>query len=70
MKDLGKSAKDAKDGILDLLKAYDSLIDKEWEAMKVFDENTLQPTGYTAYFEKKRASLEKLAGYYEGLMEN
>lgn len=70
MKDLGKSAKDAKDGILDLLKAYDSLIDKEWEAMKVFDENTLQPTGYTAYFEKKRASLEKLAGYYEGLMQN
>ena len=51
MKDLGKSAKDAKDGILDLLKVYDSLIDKEWEAMKVFDENTLQPTGYTAYFE-------------------
>lgn len=70
MKDLGKSAKDAKDGILDLLKVYDSLIDKEWEAMKVFDENTLQPTGYTAYFEKKRASLEQLAGYYEGLMEN
>ena len=70
MKELGKSAKDAKDGILDLLKAYDSLIDKEWEAMKVFDENTLQPTGYTAYFEKKRASLEKLAGYYEGLMQN
>lgn len=70
MKDLGKSAKDAKDGILDLLKAYDSLIDKEWEAMKVFDENTLQPTGYTAYFEKKRASLERLAGYYEGLMQN
>ena len=70
LKELGKSAKDAKDGILDLLKAYDSLIDKEWEAMKVFDENTLQPTGYTAYFEKKRASLEKLAGYYEGLMQN
>ena len=70
MKDLGKSAKDAKDEILNLLKAYDSLIDKEWEAMKVFDENTLQPTGYTAYFEKKRASLEQLAGYYEGLMEN
>ena len=70
MKELGKSAKDAKDGILDLLKAYDSLIDKEWEAMKVFDENTLQPTGYTAYFEKKRASLEQLAGYYEGMMQN
>lgn len=70
LKELGKSAKDAKDGILDLLKAYDSLIDKEWEAMKVFDENTLQPTGYTAYFEKKRASLERLAGYYEGLMQN
>lgn len=70
MKDLGKSAKDAKDEILNLLKAYDSLIDKEWEAMKVFDENTLQPTGYTAYFEKKRASLERLAGYYEGLMQN
>lgn len=70
LKELGKSAKDAKDGILDLLKAYDSLIDKEWEAMKVFDENTLQPTGYTAYFEKKRASLERLAGYYEGMMQN
>lgn len=70
MKDLGKSAKDAKDGILDLLKAYDSLIDKEWEAMKVFDENTLTPTGYTQYFEKKRASLEKLAAYYEGMMQN
>lgn len=70
IKSAGKAAKDTKDKVLDLLKAYDSLIDKEWEAMKVFDENTLQPTGYTAYFEKKRASLEKLAGYYEGLMEN
>ena len=70
LKELGKSAKDAKDKVLDLLKAYDSLIDKEWEAMKVFDENTLEPTGYTAYFVKKRASLEELAAYYEGLMEN
>lgn len=69
-KNAGKAAKDTKDKVLDLLKAYDSLIDKEWEAMKVFDENTLQPTGYTAYFEKKRASLERLAGYYEGLMQN
>lgn len=70
IKSAGKAAKDTKDKVLDLLKAYDSLIDKEWEAMKVFDENTLQPTGYTAYFEKKRASLEKLAAYYEGLMQN
>lgn len=69
-KNAGKTAKDTKDKVLDLLKAYDSLIDKEWEAMKVFDEDTLTPTGYTKYFEKKRASLEKLAGYYEGLMEN
>ena len=70
IKSAGKAAKDTKDKVLDLLKAYDSLIDKEWEAMKVFDENTLTPTGYTQYFEKKRASLEKLAAYYEGLMEN
>ena len=69
-KNAGKAAKDTKDKVLELLKAYDSLIDKEWEAMKVFDENTLQPTGYTAYFEKKRESLERLAGYYEGLMQN
>ena len=69
-KNAGKAAKDTKDKILDLLKAYDSLIDKEWEAMKVFDENTLTPTGYTQYFEKKRASLEKLAAYYEGMMQN
>ena len=69
-KNAGKTAKDTKDKVLDLLKAYDSLIDKEWEAMKVFDENTLTPTGYTQYFEKKRASLEKLAAYYEGMMQN
>ena len=69
-KKAGKAAKDTKDKVLDLLKAYDSLIDKEWEAMKVFDENTLTPTGYTQYFEKKRASLEKLAAYYEGMMQN
>ena len=37
---------------------------------EIFDENTLTPTGYTQYFEKKRASLERLAGYYEGLMQN
>lgn len=70
IKEAGKAAKDTKDKVLDLLKAYDSLIDKEWEAMKVFDENTLTPTGYTQYFEKKRASLEKLAAYYEGMMQN
>lgn len=70
IKSAGKAAKDTKDKVLDLLKAYDSLIDKEWEAMKVFDENTLTPTGYTQYFEKKRASLEKLAAYYEGMMQN
>ncbi len=70
IKNAGKAAKDTKDKVLDLLKAYDSLIDKEWEAMKVFDENTLTPTGYTQYFEKKRASLEKLAAYYEGMMQN
>ena len=69
-KNAGKTAKDTKDKVLDLLKAYDSLIDKEWEAMKVFDEDTLTPTGYTKYFEKKRASLEKLAAYYEGMMQN
>ena len=69
-KNAGKAAKDTKDKVLDLLKAYDSLIDKEWEAMKVFDEDTLTPTGYTKYFEKKRASLEKLAAYYEGMMQN
>ena len=70
IKEAGKAAKDTKDKVLDLLKAYDSLIDKEWEAMKVFDEKTLTPTGYTQYFEKKRASLEKLAAYYEGMMQN
>lgn len=70
IKNAGKAAKDTKDKVLDLLKAYDSLIDKEWEAMKVFDEKTLTPTGYTQYFEKKRASLEKLAAYYEGVMQN
>lgn len=70
IKNAGKAAKDTKDKVLDLLKAYDSLIDKEWEAMKVFDEDTLTPTGYTKYFEKKRASLEKLAAYYEGMMQN
>lgn len=70
IKNAGKAAKDTKDKVLDLLKAYDSLIDKEWEAMKVFDEKILTPTGYTQYFEKKRASLEKLAAYYEGMMQN
>lgn len=70
IKEAGSSAEDTKDKVLDLLNAYDALIDKEWEAMKVFDEDTLTPTGYTKYFEKKRASLEKLAAYYEGMMQN
>ena len=66
----GKAAKDTKDKVLELLKAYDSLIDKEWEAMKVFDSDSLVSTGYTKYFEKKKASLEKLAAYYKGMMQN
>lgn len=70
IKKAGKAAKDTTDDLLNLLKAYDSIIDKEWEAMKVFDEDNLVSTGYTKYFEKKRASLEKLASYYQGMMEN
>ncbi len=59
---------DEKKSVEDLLKALDSLIDKEWEAMEVWDESSQKSTGYTKYFEKKRQSLEALAGYYKAQM--
>ena len=65
-----EASDEAKDSILDLLEALDALIDKEWEAMKVFDEENLKTTGYTEYFEKKRESLEALAAYYESQMND
>lgn len=69
-KSLAGSSKDAKDSVNDLLKALDSLIDKEWEAMEVWDEDNQKSTGYTAYFEKKRASLEKLAAVAKSKMDS
>ena len=64
------ASKDAKDAAKDLLKALDSIIDKEWEAMEVWDEYNQKSTGYTAYFEKKRASLERLAGMAKAEMDS
>ena len=64
-----KKSKDAADSVEKMLKALDSLIDKEWEAMKVWDEYNQKSTGYTAYFEKKRISLEKQAEFYKTQME-
>ena len=64
------ASKDAKDTAKDLLKALDSIIDKEWEAMQVWDEYNQKSTGYTAYFEKKRASLERLAGMAKAEMDS
>ena len=64
------SSKDAKDSVNDLLKALDSLIDKEWEAMKVWDEDKQESTGYTAYFKRKRESLAKLAAVAYSKMES
>ena len=52
-----EASDDTKDALKDLLEALDSIIDKEWEAMEVWDEYNQKSTGYTAYFEKKRASL-------------
>ena len=49
----------------DLLDALESLIDKEWEAMQVFDELTGKVTGETAYFEKMESLLSKKIEYYK-----
>lgn len=65
-----KKSKDAADSVEKMLKALDSLIDKEWEAMEVWDEYNQKPTGYTAYFDKKRISLEKQAEFYKSQMKN
>ena len=64
------ASKDAKDSVNDLLKALDSLIDKEWEAMKVWDEDKQESTGYTAYFKRKRESLAKLAAVAKSKMDS
>lgn len=64
------ASKNAKDAAKDLLKALDSIIDKEWEAMQVWDEYNQKSTGYTAYFEKKRASLKRLAGMAKAEMDS
>lgn len=63
-----EASDDTKDAMKDLLEALDAIIDKEWEAMEVWDEYNQKSTGYTAYFEKKRASLEKLAAYAKAEM--
>ena len=49
----------------DLLDALESLIDKEWEAMQVFDEMTGKVTGETAYFTKMEDLLDKKIAYYK-----
>lgn len=49
----------------DLLDALESLIDKEWEAMQVFDEMTGKVTGETAYFAKMENLLDKKIAYYK-----
>lgn len=49
----------------DLLDALESLIDKEWEAMQVFDEMTGKVTGETAYFAKMEDLLDKKIAYYK-----
>ena len=64
------ASKGAKDSVNDLLKALDSLIDKEWEAMKVWDEDKQESTGYTAYFKRKRESLAKLAAVAKSKMDS
>ena len=64
------ASKDAADSVEKMLKALDSLIDKEWEAMEVWNEYNQKSTGYTAYFDKKRISLEKQAEFYKSQMKN
>lgn len=49
----------------DYLNALESLIDKEWEAMQVFDEMTGKVTGETAYFTKMEDLLDKKIAYYK-----
>ena len=49
----------------DYLDALESLIDKEWEAMQVFDEMTGKVTGETAYFAKMEDLLDKKIAYYK-----
>lgn len=56
--DLGSGSSDADDALttLEKLQKYRELIDKEWEAMEVYDEKTKTYT-YTEYFTKMRAAL-------------
>ena len=53
-----KEGNDALQDRLELLQKYRSLIDKEWEAMQVFDEDTFT-YGRTAYFDKMRTAMEE-----------
>ena len=52
----------------DLLDAIESIIDKEWEAMQVFDELTGKVLGETAYFDKMEDVLNKKIALYKEML--
>ena len=64
----GSGADDAKT-LGEQLKDIEGLIDKEYEAMLVFDEINLKATGRTAYFDKMRDVLEQEVAYYQKVLE-
>ena len=54
----------------DELESLKGLIDKEWEAMQVFDELTGKVTGETAYFDKMNNIISQQLTYYREQLAN
>ena len=54
----------------DELEALKGLIDKEWEAMQVFDELTGKVIGETAYFDKMNDIISQQLTYYRNQLAN
>ena len=63
--DAGEDAAEAYERLLD---ALEGIIDKEWEAMQVFDKMTGKVTGETQYFAKMQNLLEAKISFYKNQM--
>ena len=63
--DAGEDAAEAYERLLD---ALEGIIDKEWEAMQVFDKMTGKVTGETQYFNKMSNLLEAKISFYKNQM--
>jgi len=65
--DLGSGG--GSDALENILKALDAIVDKEYEAMKVWDSINQKSLGDTEYYDKKATTLANLLAYYTKMAE-